>query len=131
MQWLLRFLNIKSWWWARQQQSTKAKSDGSLYTDGNDQEMSHFELRVRLGPLMRELLPGYGTCYSCGWPWPLILSHTTYYAELRGCFPLCEQCWRKLTPQQRLPHYRALWESWGDPGYASWDDIEAAVLAGK
>ena len=59
-------------------------------------------------------------------------------------FPLCESCWKDMTPQDRLPHYRKLYESWlktmpetlpdGTPYKGlkmTWEEIETAVLAGK
>lgn len=48
-------------------------------------------------------------------------------------FPLCEQCWSELTPQNRLPFYRVLFEQWRFLGseYHEWADIERAVLEGK
>jgi len=65
-------------------------------------------------------------------PSALIKSH-----PVRLMFPLCETCWGKLTPSQRLPYYRALWEEWNKgekvPGkeYANWNDIEKSVLEGN
>ncbi len=55
-------------------------------------------------------------------------------------FPLCERCWSGLSPEERLPHYRTMWQSWldvaTDDNYlaeleALWPSIERAVLAGR
>ncbi len=137
--WFAKWYDVKRWWKARQQQSTVARSNYGpavmLVTDGNDQERSHQELIVRLAPLLQELLPGYGYCLRCGWPWPLVLSHSTPYESgdrHHSMFPLCEKCWRELwTGEKRLPYYRTLYDNWNDPTYANWGDIEKAVLEGK
>lgn len=61
---------------------------------------------------------------------------TSYGDEGHGCFPLCEGCWNKLTPEERLPYYRYLWELWKSteseiPDYkvVEWSVIEKAVLS--
>jgi hypothetical protein len=67
------------------------------------------------------------------------------YTESKGCLPLCEACWADLTPQERLPFYRVLWDRWNHGGFwvqyadgswhvwadppEPWPVIEAAVLA--
>lgn len=92
----------------------------------------------------------YSTCERCGRPWCLCQSHETEYwrasnAELKsdiavaamGMFPLCEDCWKELSPQERLPFYRSLFDSWRgnileqNLPYHKWELIEAAVLKGK
>ncbi len=77
---------------------------------------------------------------------------TGYGSRGSGCLPLCQRCWQRLTPAQRLPFYRQLWELWWssavngdetypycqwesrrqrlDQLYADWTDIEVAVRAG-
>lgn len=97
-------------------------------------------------------------CYKCNIPWEFpeywykdnctyfhkvedakyvpagkgVESHSTMYIDSRGCFPLCEGCWAKLTPEQRLPYYRKLWKSWQKfDSAAKWEDIKQAVLDGK
>lgn len=77
--------------------------------------------------------PQYGHCGKCGLTWATVEGHSTRYTESEGMFPLCEKCWSELTPEQRLPYYRSLWESWEReiPGHANWNDIEKAVLEGK
>lgn len=44
-------------------------------------------------------------------------------------FPLCEGCWSKLTPKQRLPFYRELWDKYDRTG-EDWARLEKNVLAG-
>lgn len=77
---------------------------------------------------------GYGRCRRCGRSWAHGDYHGTDYTERRGCFVLCEGCWARLTPQERLPFYRSWWEeqqrSYPDDA-RDWSLIEAAVLAGK
>lgn len=93
---------------------------------------------------MREQYPGRGFCFRCGMPWVESLSgrmnyHSTRFSKSEGCFPLCQYCWERLTPTERLPFYRTLLEDWkryGDPDHngTSWDDlwdmIEIAVFKG-
>ena len=53
-----------------------------------------------------------GGCYRCRKSWKWVEPHTTNYAELRGCFPLCEGCWAELPPQGRLVFYDLLVDEW-------------------
>lgn len=113
--------------------------------------------RKQLGAIERLLHPGYGSCHRCGRSWAVVDGHSTPYHTVEpatthdadnfttisyvssSCFPLCEQCWKELTPEQRLPFYRKLIDGWmsdGSPDYngLSWDEIWAElkknVLAG-
>lgn len=65
--------------------------------------------------LSRMLAPNLGRCYRCKTSlWGLIQNepHTTWYGDGAGCSPLCEPCWQKLTPDERLPFYDALVATW-------------------
>lgn len=98
-------------------------------------------LRRTWGFIARILYPGFGSCGRCDRPWSVCECHTTNYSGsgYGGCFPLCEECWSELTPQTRLPYYRDLVDWWmtmtsdlnGQPWGELWDDMKAAVLAGK
>ena len=61
-------------------------------------------------------LRGYGGCGRCGDTWDWKESHTTWFDEIEGvgegCSPLCEACWDKLPPEQRLPYYEQLVDRW-------------------
>jgi hypothetical protein len=103
------------------------------------------------GELLSLLLPGLGRCYRCGIPWYFphwwfgrfgTESHNTNFSPGRGCFPLCEWCWSRLTPKDRLPYYRMLMNLWvvqhrtqelGALPFPQddWPAIQAAVLEGK
>lgn len=117
-------------------------------------------LASRRSPFVDRMLhPGYSGCARCGFTWATVEGHATPYEwtdkalklvfsegeskpsivqlpeamPSRSCFPLCESCWSSLTPEQRLPYYRQLWDSWhqwGTPD-AKWEDIESSVLAGN
>ena len=91
-------------------------------------------MNVRLGPSARVLAPGLGWCLKCGTPWRFVHHHSTSYSQSSGCFPLCEKCWEELTPAERLPFYRQMWNQWVSMGTdkddGTWDQIEAAVMAG-
>jgi hypothetical protein len=86
----------------------------------------------------------FDQCERChrGWKW--VRSHATYYDAKSGFDPLCESCWKALTPAQRLPFYRSAWNgkkelAAGLPGAEAhvaeltwdWPALEKAVLAGK
>ena len=76
-------------------------------------------------------MSSYGNCGYCGRTWDKVEHHNTRITEHVGMFPLCEECWRALTPEQRLPYYRALYSSWlpyGLPLPYTWEQIEQAVL---
>lgn len=82
----------------------------------------------------RFLFPSYGCCGQCARPWRIVDKHLTYDSDLSGIFALCEGCWKELTPETRLPHYRKLVESWiqweekgEDVMRDRWPSIEAAV----
>lgn len=86
-------------------------------------------MNLRVGRIGKPFAPSFGWCLRCETPWRFVKEHDTEFAPGRALFPLCEKCWRQLgTPQARMVFYRGLWMSWS-PGYARWEDIEAAVLA--
>ena len=77
---------------------------------------------------------GYGRCYRCNLPWNIVGGHCTRYFSTTwnhegGCFPLCEKCWSELTPHERLPYYKKLYDDWNDPDEI-WEEIETAVMEG-
>ncbi len=97
------------------------------------------------------IAPGYGACGKCVMPWKFTNQHFTSYgspvntdfdpnvsvegdmilfAQVQyGMFVLCERCWTKLTPAERLPYYRESYDKW-HTGSRNWEDIKSAVLAG-
>lgn len=94
--------------------------------------MKTLEERIILGHQERSSDPDWGSCFRCGRPWKNIHGHNTAYGSKGfGCFPLCEDCWSELTPEERLPYYRALYDSWTPDCQDDWNEIEQAVMAGK
>ncbi len=86
-----------------------------------------FPLRKLLAKSAQDAMWNFGVCCRCGLPWGCVSEHTTWITESRGCFPLCEPCWRELgTPEARLPFYRAFIEKSG--GLESWAHLQAAVM---
>ncbi len=97
------------------------------------------------------IAPGSGACGKCVMPWRFTDHHTTMYGSpinaeddpnititggaivfsqvQYGMFVLCERCWTKLTPAERLPHYRKSYDKW-PADHRNWEAIKAAVLAG-
>jgi hypothetical protein len=89
--------------------------------------------RLPLASVLRFIAPGYSTCKRCRMPWPFVKSHTTKWNKNNGMFPLCEHCWERLSPAERLPYYRLLWQEWHEWGPVrdpAWHDVESAVMAG-
>lgn len=93
--------------------------------------------RIELNQAGRRLgLSGCGRCKD-SWQWKP--HHTTMFSTRDGCFPLCEDYWKALTPDERLPFYRAMFDRnvsirpGGDrEAYrATWLLIEKAVKEGK
>lgn len=77
-----------------------------------------------------------GTCLCCGRHWSEVKHHVTHHSRKSGVFPLCEECWGRMSPEDRLPFYEALMIQWEQiDGYtitpAEREEIKAAVLAGK
>lgn len=72
-----------------------------------------------LGSITRVVNFGFSGCARCGRTWNICKYHITYYDEVEymggkayssGFFCLCEHCWSRLTPQERLPYYaKAFW----------------------
>lgn len=97
---------------------------------------SDFQPNVRLGPLAQALDPSGGFCSRCGTPWSFVRHHSTQYTDSRGCFALCEFCWRECPREERVSYYRELFDLWVAQGAEiatpeCWSLIEAAVLGGK
>lgn len=93
-------------------------------------------MNIRLGRLSRFISsPNFGWCYRCRTTWLYVNEHATSYGDgSSACFPLCEKCWKELTPETRIPCYEQLFRDWEcsqpmEPGRT--DQIRAAVLAGK
>lgn len=91
-----------------------------------------------IGIIENALVPGWGYCYRCKRTWCFTKKHITNYTKKKGCFPLCESCWKVLTPSERIPYYRELWKEWErvnkrDNEYEleEWEIIEKAVLEEK
>jgi hypothetical protein len=86
--------------------------------------------KLRIGRISDWFAPGYSACSRCHTNWHFVEGHSTEYADGRGMFPLCEQCWSELKPVERLPFYRSLYERWKQDGppETKWRDIEFAVL---
>lgn len=91
--------------------------------------------RLQVAPILQRIVPYQSTCRRCEIPWAFLTSHTTYYTQGQGIFPLCEDCWGQLsTPAERLPYYKELLEKWKQDGLKdddTYDAVIAAVMEGK
>lgn len=81
----------------------------------------------------------WGYCLRCAREWRDVEPHQTWFGKklpgskgTYGIFPLCEKCWKALTPKRRLFYYWRLFRKWdkSNPD-AQWSVIRDAVLAGK
>jgi hypothetical protein len=90
----------------------------------------NLKIRKILGRMSQLINTGWGSCKRCGITWAFVHGHITDYDLGDGCFPLCESCWKDLTPEERLPFYRQMYDEWGTLS-PDWEKIEAAVLDGK
>jgi len=64
----------------------------------------------------------YGHCLCCGGSWAVKRPHWTFYSDA-GMGPVCEECYDELSPEERLPYYVKLWESWGSP-----EDVDFSLI---
>lgn len=60
-------------------------------------------------------LKGCNGCSHCGGKWNWKQEHIIYYTKTNGMFPLCEECYEKLSPQERYDYCIEVWNSWGRP----------------
>lgn len=85
---------------------------------------------IPLGPNCQKC----GQAFDWGVGYPGVKGHVTYYVEGAGVFVLCEDCFAKLTPAERLPYYERLLQN-EKGGWRkipeSCDLIRKAVLEGK
>ncbi len=85
-----------------------------------------------IGWLQQFMALGYSTCECCGRPWRYAEEHTTYFSASTGCFPLCETCWKAMTPPQRVAFYWRLHRGWRWSKFErEWPLIKTAVLQGQ
>lgn len=58
-----------------------------------------------------------------------VVPHITNYNSESGCFPLCENCWKSFSIEERLPFYKSLvLDNWKQP--EKWENIKKAVENG-
>jgi hypothetical protein len=85
--------------------------------------------------LFNWIFMGYSNCGCCKRAWPLVRKHhCNDYSRGRAMFPLCEACWKDLTPEQRMPYYMKLIDSWEESSDGknhndlSYSDIRKAIF---
>src|SRR5689334_19145144 len=94
-------------------------------------EPSKKETTLVVAAIERLLSPGQSVCGRCRRPWAFAKPHITIHKGGDGCFPLCQRCWDRLSPAERLPYYRELLDMWvvyNPDRERDWPLIEAAVL---
>ena len=62
-------------------------------------------------------LQGYGECHHCHNTWNWKNGHYIPYSKERRSFmfPLCKECYEKLSPQSRYNYCLELYYSWDQP----------------
>lgn len=70
---------------------------------------------------------GFSACHHCHGTWNWKKGHTIPYRldGMAGMFPLCEECYEKLSPQERYKYCIELYDSWGRPG----NEVDFEVIA--
>lgn len=76
-------------------------------------------------------------CSKCGIEIDFMNGHKMMYSDERGILVLCEKCWSGMTPRQRLPYYRGVFDDWqkypevkADAPPELWITISNAVISG-
>lgn len=102
---------------------------------------NYMKARLAVAPAMQAKFYGFSCCERCGFPWPLVPSHSTWFSVTknggRGASPLCEDCWQDLgIGEFRLPYYEASWKrnhvKWPQPSdRADLELIRKAVMEEK
>ena len=77
---------------------------------------------------------GYSNCSRCGDSWDWKEDHEIPYkrdaeGRIRGLmFPVCEECYQEISPEERLEYCIRLWKSWGSPpDKVDWDIVKKEV----
>lgn len=55
---------------------------------------------------------GYSGCLRCGDSWNWKRRHSLWLSGNQGIFPLCEECWLELSPEQKLHYCEQLFNEW-------------------
>jgi hypothetical protein len=63
--------------------------------------------------------PRISTCNRCGGGWNWKEGHTVYYTTSHhsGMFPICEDCWKEITPEERFHYCHELSMRWAMSGH--------------
>lgn len=96
------------------------------------------ETRRGLARLSRWLAPLFGhwdacrapgvVCQACGIHEAVVPQHTVMHNEGEGSGLLCEGCWRDLSTESKVWHYRKFYEAhWAKTGRNDWNEIERAI----
>lgn len=69
-------------------------------------------LKTILKPLFPIIGLGYSKCHICGAPWNLVDGHAVMIDEGRGCFAICEDCWKEKSDYEIVQAYMKLYDEW-------------------
>ena len=70
---------------------------------------------------------GFSSCHHCHNTWNWKHRHVIPYREdgIAGMFPVCDECYEILSPQERYDYCVELYNSWGRPD----DKVNFEVIA--
>lgn len=97
----------------------------------------NIKLRRIFGRITKAVFVHYSYCKCCLCTWNTVKEHITHYGIYTrdkgggGMFPLCEHCWKRLKPKERIPYYKQtflMWQVDGPHHENAWPEIEWAVL---
>ena len=77
-------------------------------------------------------LRGFGDCMHCGGTWDWKEGHTIMYSESGGMFPLCEECYKKLSIEEVEHYIKELVDWWIElfPDYPRYQENKEAIIEG-
>ena len=71
-------------------------------------------VKFLLSPFKHILGLGYGSCKCCGFHWNMVEGYSIQITEHRGCFAICEDCWRSKSDKEIIDAYNKAYDSWLD-----------------
>lgn len=75
---------------------------------------------------------GFGGCSHCGDKWNWKEAHSTFYKDTGGMFPLCEECFAKLTYPYALWYHLKTFEDWKrEPTYEQINRLSMEIAQEK
>lgn len=74
---------------------------------------------------------GYYSCHHCGATWNCVKRKTVMYSVGSGMFPLCVECFDKLSSEEIDPYIEQLVLQWVEQGWSESQSPEEVIRAAK